>query len=277
MKLTTITPYWGRPEMLQGWVRSIRGASLPEIMHLVYFVGAPPPDWWMEESRGLPLQSIYQPEPPGQSIGHYHNLGAARAQTEWIMKLDVDTVPNPDYFEVLLRVLASAGEREWFNGGMLMLSRNTSIRLKLPLSSHEYQRIVSVPRLYTSATGWYPQGTNFICRKKEYLELGGCDERFRGYGWEDYQQIYMLERHASLAGLPLPGFVNLGNVTQRCRDEISRRKAAELFQKDRALCLLHRFHPPALVRREQIDQNRALLYFYIRGSDKVSDSIAGRS
>jgi hypothetical protein len=266
MKLTTITPYWNRPEMLKGWVHAMRGASLTEVDHIIYFIGTPPPDWWASETTGLPLQSIYQSESPGLSIGHYHNLGAARSQSEWIMKLDIDVIPNVNYFASLLPLLACAPERAWYCGGMLMLSRNTSARLKLPLSMSDYQRIISVPRLYTSATGWLPQGTNFICRREEYLKLGGCDERFRGYGWEDYQQIYMLERHQlGGSGLPLPGLVDLDNVTRRCRDEISRKKAFELYAKDSNLCLFHRFHPPGVGNRGQMDRNRELLYSYIRG------------
>ncbi len=265
-KLTTITPYWGRPEMLRNWITAIRGATLTGVEHIIYFVGSPPPDWWNEQCRGLSFQTVYQPEAPGLSIGHYHNLGARRAQSEWIMKLDVDTVPNVNYFPALLKVISSAKEKEWFNGGMLMLSRNTSIRLKLPLGSNEYIRITSIPRLYTSAGGWFPQGTNFICRKDDYLSLGGCDERFQGYGWEDYQQIFMLEKNQS-GSCPLPGLLDLGNITQRCREEISRKKAAELYARDSSLCLLHQFHPPAEIRsREQMEKNRGLLFSYVLGT-----------
>src|SRR4051812_41626972 len=118
--LTTITPYWNRPEMLRGWAKAIRGAATPGVTHVIYFIGTPPPDWWPDASRDLPIQTVFRPELPGKSIGFYHNLGAEKAQTEWIMKLDVDTVPHSGYFSALLKVLAGAKEREWFNGGMLM-------------------------------------------------------------------------------------------------------------------------------------------------------------
>jgi predicted glycosyltransferase involved in capsule biosynthesis len=192
-------------------------------------------------------------------IGHWHNIGARMASSEWIMKLDVDTLPNPRYFKELLPLLAFAKPREWFNGGMIYLNpKASSLLATKDLTERSYMEITENPGFYSSASYLRPAGTNFICRRQEYLDLGGCDERFRGYGWEDYQQIYMLERHQRGAN-PLPGRVDLKNVTWRCRDEISRAKAWELFQKNRWLCLLHRWHPRGPYRSAMADNRTVLL------------------
>lgn len=267
MTLTTITPYWKRPQMLAIWLRCLRNAACPEVQHHIYFVGEPIPGWWAEETKGLNIVAFHQPEEPGLSIGHYHNLGARQATTEWIMKLDIDTLPHTVYFSHLLPILKDSGRREWFNGGMFYLNEHYSrffFNGQGVLSPETYQTIMSYPQSYSASSYFRPAASNFICRKQIYLSLGGCSNKFRGYGWEDYQQIYMLEKHQRQAD-PLPGYVDLKNVTQRCRDEISRRKAKELVESNHWLCLIHHWHP-------RIDSpyfhsmaaNRQVLLDYIR-------------
>lgn len=264
--LTVITPYWNRPEMLLGWVRACKSAWVPEVQHLIYFVNEQPPAWWRSEVGMAPIDMVYKEADPSLSIGHYHNLGAIQADTEWIMKLDVDTIPNRKFFAALIPVLRSAKEREWFNAGMIYLSRTATNRITIPVEDQVYKSVMSLPRAYTTAEGYFPQATNFICRKADYLKLGGCDERFRGYGWEDYQQIYVLERHQREED-PLPGAVGIENVTQRCRDEISRPKARELANKSQWLTLFHRWHGSSPDRnykdREQMDKNRAIVLEHV--------------
>lgn len=266
--LTTITPYWKRPDMLRNWVRSILGSTIPELRHLIYFVGEAPPDWWASETAGTNITALVREEAPGFSIGHYHNLGAHQAQTEWIMKLDVDTMAHTSYFTNLLPVLQKAHPREWFNGGMFYMARpHSEIMLplsNLPLPERIYDQIMSQRRTYSSSSYILPAATNFICRKEDYLKLGGCDAGFRGYGWEDYQQIYMLERYQARRE-PLPGIVTLQNVTARCRDEISRRKARQLWERNPRLCLIHKWHAVSVQSgyHSNMNQNRELLLGYI--------------
>jgi predicted glycosyltransferase involved in capsule biosynthesis len=265
-KLTTITAYWRRPEMLRSWVRALRDSAHPEVLHFIYFVGEYPPEWWCKETTGTSILALIRGEAPELSIGHYHNLGAQQAPTEWIMKLDVDTLPHPSYFEELLPILESAQPREWFNGGMFYLNRRYSELLLTGRSlTHEiYRQIMDQRRTYSANSYLLPAATNFICLRDEYLALGGCDSGFSGYGWEDYQQIYMLERN-QLQKDPLPGLVTIDNVTQRCRDSISRRKARELWERNSTLCLIHKWHASTIDPRyhASMKQNRELLLRYI--------------
>jgi len=145
---------------------------------------------------------------------------------------------------------------------------NRRLQMVLPpdaaLDVGTYQNIMSSPASYSATSYLWPAASNFICRRGDYLKLGGCDARFKGYGWEDYQQIYMLERHQQGQD-PLPGILTARTVTQRCRDEISRRKAKELYDKDRMLCLIHRWHPSSLdpSYKASMDHNRAVLLDWI--------------
>lgn len=271
--LTTITPVWGRPEMLEVWMKAVKGATVPGMKHIVFFVGEPPPDSIkMEYEYDTSFQFVYCPDDvPGEwSIGHYHNLGARLACTEWMMKLDVDALPNVRYFKELLRILEIAGPKDWFNGGMMYVTQNASAALlsaiMMPVSEDLYQTMMHRRHVYFGPMSTGPAATNFICRREVYLKLGGCDERFRGYGWEDYQQIYMLEKHR-LGTNPLPGVVTMENVTRRCCREISRRRARELFERSFWLCLLHRWHLSSsntnYKSHEIMLQNRKILLDYI--------------
>jgi hypothetical protein len=133
-----------------------------------------------------------------------------------------------------------------------------------PLRADTYRALYNTAIAVDKYKG--PKASNFICRRQDYLDLGGCDARFRHHSWQDYQQIYMLEKYQQGKD-PLPGEITSGNVTDRCRDEIGRPKALELFQKDDRLCLLHHWHAPGstprYLSREGMDANRKILLEYI--------------
>jgi len=270
--ITTVTACWQREEVLRRWVQAVKGASRPGVKHLVYLVGEPLPAWWAMEVPPS-MTGIVRPESPGHSIGYYHNLGAQTAATPWIMKLDVDAFPHVDYFEALLPNLAQARPQQWFNGGMFYLSKFYSSCILspgcLPLSWQNYLLVMENRRTYSALPYLLPAATNFICRRQDYINLGGCDSRFRGYGWEDYQQIYILER-TQRGQDPLAGPLDLSNVTRRCRDEISRPKARELWEQNPRLCLFHSWHPPSAdpSYRASSVANRQVLLSYITACKK---------
>lgn len=259
MLLTTITSCWNRPHIREKWLAAIKRAPHPDVCHFLFDVGA--------DGNGIIIDPpwklrAFQSPREGYSIGHYHNLGARAAETEWIMKLDIDTFPNPNFFHSLIPILQKVplSEFRWFNAGMFYMNRGVSQEKLIPQEqslADTYLEAVNSPHWWTGSYKG-PAGTNFITRRMDYLFLGGCDDRFRGYGWEDYQQIHMLES-CQRQGDPLPGVVNIHNVTQRCRDEISRPKAMELYKMDRWLALLHHWHPISGRDRVQMEKNRRIL------------------
>lgn len=277
--LTTITPCWGRPLILRTWLAALAGATCARVQHLVYFIGEYVPlelIRWQKDHPNFHFYSFSHDTPGHYSIGHYHNLGAWEAKTEWIMKLDVDALPNVNYFKALLALLPATPPRQWWNGGMVYLTQAAAEQFlalpTLPLRPEPYVRLLANQRTFCSPYTAGPAATNFICRRLEYLALGGGDERFRGYGWEDYQQVYMLEAFARGAD-PLPGPLTLTNVTQRCRDELSRPKARELYARSSWLCLCHHYHPRPGDERyrsaEKMNQNRRVLFDYIMEKRKA--------
>lgn len=269
MILTTITPYWSRPEMLQLWLKAIATASHPDVEHLVLFCGDDIPSN-LSQYRVRFVRCEVPKRGPRPSIGYFHNIGAALAHTPWIMKLDVDAFPNALFFHSLLPVLQHAQPRQWFNAGMFYINKPISesfLTKNQPILKVEtYLSIIRRIRMTGASPYRAPAATNFICRREEYLELGGCDLRFKGWGWEDYQQIYMLERH--FQGMePLRGIINKETCLTMCRDQISRPKALQLFECNENLALLHRWHAPNTdpnYRADKIvDENHMVLLDYI--------------
>ncbi len=271
MKLTTVTPYWGRPEILRRWLRSINQATTVECKHVIQFIGEHVPNWFQEESLPNMIVVDYSDDVPGvRSIGYYHDLGFSRTDTEWVMKLDSDCLVNPEYFKHLLPILDQAEPRQWFNGGMFYLNERQTLfygsYLDRGLSWELYCQVMTNRPSFAAGSYLLPAATNFICRREEYLKLGGACPSFQGYGWEDYQQIYMLESNYCQSD-PLKGaFVNRSTVTGLCRD-LSRRKARELWEQDEALCLLHHWHPvsldPTYRSSDKLTYNREVLLNYV--------------
>lgn len=270
--LTTVTPYWGRPEILSRWLRCLKVAKHPSVKHLVMFVGGLIPDWVRQcygDDTDFHFVCFAEHTPGERSIGFYHNWAAKEMGTEWIMKLDSDALVNPNYFSALVPLLLGASPREWFNGGMFYLQPHITETLfqQSPfLTVVGYSSVLSALRDATLPPH-VPAASNFICRRQDYLSLGGCDEHFQGYGWEDYQQIFMLE-HYQLGKSPLGSSLDLRTITQRCREEISRRKAAELHKRSPWLCLLHHWHStntsPIYRNSGNLNNNRRILFEYCR-------------
>lgn len=274
MTLTTITPYWNRREQLLRLIKCLEGAAHPEVCHIIYIVGDEP--LMLNPTRFPNFRFMRDNEWKNQSIGHYHNLGAAAAKTEWVMKLDVDALPNVEFFSALVEKLKAAKQKEWFNVGMFYVKENYSTMYlsqdQLPLRMIRYFEVLQNKMRMCSGIGGYnlPAASNFVCRREDYLTLGGCLPAFKGYGWEDYQQLYMLERHW-LGMDPLPGVICRDNVTRRCRDEISRRKAHELWKSDTRLSLLHYWHKSSTnpLYRSASTQNRLTLLDYVLKSRQL--------
>ena len=282
--ITTITAYWNRPEMLRRWLKALKTATADpkigsQVESIVFFAGDRIPEGLHQD--GVRFIRCEVPKLGDRlSIGYFHNMGAKMASHEWIMKLDVDAMPNIRYFEKLIPLLRKAKPRQWFNGGMFYINKTYSERcLDIDcdlLGEKNYKDLVHRIMVTSGQVYRLPAATNFICRAEDYLKLGGCDQRFRGYGWEDYQQIYMLERYQQGKD-PLPGVIALNNVSERCRNEISRPKARELYMESEFLALLHHWHPgsndASYKTRLILDENRTILLDYITQARITSNCV----
>lgn len=267
--ITTITPYWGRPEAfryfehsLDGCLRTVETNRFAH--HLVLLAGE---SKWkyldpMRPPRHSRLELVECCAPEGMSIGHYHNIGAEMAKTEWIMKLDVDCLIHPNFFVSLHRLLGTAKPRQWFNIGMLHMPSDVTDEARKHLWDVCYfDSLVQSRSKWAQGSYKNPVGSNFVCRREDYLLNAKCHLDFAGYGWEDYYQMYHLEKNY-LGKRPIDG-ATFGNVTQKCRGILSRQKALQSFQFDPALCLFHQWHPiigGTYRQTAQMLRNKMLLY-----------------
>jgi Glycosyltransferase like family 2 len=265
--LTTITPVWNRADMLLVWLQNLLKRHHPQVQHILLFVEPRATPVWCSETPEH-IKVVHIDEAPGKSIIHYHELGMQMAETEWVMKLDIDTLPNIRFFSELLPILETAAPREWFNVGMLYVNKLASLgyfnRDRLPVSESVYRDAMEHRNTISHSAWRLPAGTNFVCRTSDYLDAVNSNPGFKGYGWEDYFQIYQLEREWLQAD-PLPGHIDFNNVTQRCRDQISRIKAVELWKRNEWLCLLHHWHDTRPLNSDyrnpvQMDRNKRLLF-----------------
>ena len=238
--ITTITPYRGRADQLESWCKTLQSSYHPSVRHLLIAPGGLTP----KERTLIPESGIKVLEPEDldhgiMSMGHWHNYGVKYANTEWVMKLDVDCHPHRTFWDILISKLPETG---WLNIGSYLLREDQKI--PTPLLTTKYNEL-------TSQCPEGPTGVHWVIRKKDYQN---CHRGFVGYGWEDYYQYLMFDYHFTKTK---PLNLNLGNITDYYREQ-SRILARKL---DPRLGLLHKWHPPGGSKyKSQIEKNRRTLY-----------------
>jgi glucosyl-dolichyl phosphate glucuronosyltransferase len=118
---------------------------------------------------------------PGHSLAR--NRGVQLAAGEWVVFLDDDAVPFPDWLRNLLVVLTSADPTQAVIGGAIyprwpegMSGEHLSKRWKMFLSLAEGDRPGSV------ADGYPVNGANYAIRRHVLLDIGGFSEKLGRVG-----------------------------------------------------------------------------------------------
>jgi predicted glycosyltransferase involved in capsule biosynthesis len=122
----------------------------------------------------------------GDSSPHFNrsrarNSGVEKAKTEWIILADADTTfGDPDSFRDILEGIDSV--KSWIipYGGndYYALSKEYTDSLIL----NPYNQRISDPDYEFKIKSWAGLA---IMRRGDYIRMGGHDERFQGWGWED--------------------------------------------------------------------------------------------
>ena len=118
---------------------------------------------------------------PGLALAR--NCGVHSAAGEWVVFLDDDVVPFPDWWEKLLAAVASAPPGQAVIGGGIhprwpdgMSGERLSERWKMFLSLAESDKPGSVTE------GYAVNGANYAIRRGVLLDIGGFSERFGRIG-----------------------------------------------------------------------------------------------
>ena len=118
---------------------------------------------------------------PGLSLAR--NRGVCLAVADWVVFLDDDTVPFPDWLERLLATVAAATSTQAVIGGAIyprwpdgISGEHLSKRWKMFLSVAEAEKPGSV------TDGFAVNGANYAIRRRVLLDIGGFSEKLGRVG-----------------------------------------------------------------------------------------------
>ena len=148
-----------------------------------------------EGARLLPLE-------PAGGYGPAVNTGARAAAGDLLLVLNDDVRLERD---CVARLVAALPERGTFAVVPAILSPLARCGDEGGKAGRWRAGLVEVEEVVAQATGptLYPVGCCFLCRRGTFLELGGYDETFAPYFWEDVDLGWRAWRHG-LASLHVP-------------------------------------------------------------------------
>lgn len=141
----------------------------------------------VERVKGrLPLRTIVFPENCGRSAAL--NAGFAAARGRVLIRCDDDLVPGPDY--VSAHVLRHSGEP----CGVIGLTRNVYCPSSYARAYGRGRDVLFRKAAYAADSDrfWRYWAANVSVTRETFDRVGGYDEGFRRYGWEDVDWGYRL-------------------------------------------------------------------------------------
>ncbi|MDR7568297.1 MAG: glycosyltransferase, partial [Armatimonadota bacterium] len=174
MELSVVIPAYNRPRVLEVCLHCLSRQTLPPDRYEVIVVD----DGSEEDLRpvvrsfrgALQVRFLRQPQNLGRAAAR--NRGIAEAQGEVVVFVDSDVFVVPEFLAVHREI--HERHRDAVGRGPILLTEH----LEDPLRHPPYLRDPS-PALLDTA--------NASVRRRHLLLVGGFDEGFREYGWEDFE------------------------------------------------------------------------------------------
>lgn len=173
------------------------------------------------------------------NIGLAHNYGATLSVGEYILKQDVDCIPYVGFYVELLNHIDTlrSNKKLWSNLGVFYCNERFSKECLSDIVTKEiYNQAKHNPDCKEEIK--FACGNCFLVNRNHFIEIGGCSKSFEGWGWEDYQVCYFLEK--SLNPQLTLSSCTLETIVSVCREEIARPKNKSTNEKD--LVFLHKWH-----------------------------------
>jgi hypothetical protein len=164
------------------------------------------------------------------NTGKALNLGIEKSKTDWVLKNDVDCVPENGIklYEEAFDFIQNANENEYKIFGAKYLDNNNIISKKLHC------------------------GNEFLIHKSNWEKLGRIPE-WKGYMGEDYLFEYFLEKNLN-SNFTIPFVKKHRDVSSFIRDNI-----VKIKNKENKEWFLHYWHQPVF-SREFVQINLEKLY-----------------
>lgn len=153
-----------------------------------------------EQAQSAPEAVALRPVSPGKNVGRAkaRNLGARHAQGKWLLFLDDDIVTPPGLLAAHLDVLVA-------HPGQGTIGYAVTDPALIDAPHFHYMDSRGVAKLGAGeAPGRYFVTQNAAVPRRAFLDIGGFDEGFAGYGFEDMEVAFRLEDEAGLKFRALP-------------------------------------------------------------------------
>jgi len=194
-RVSVVVAHYEQPAALARTWAALCGQTLPPVDVVIADDGSAVPP--QPPGGGPPVQVRTQPD-MGFRAAAARNLGARHTTGEVLVFLDADTVPEPRFLEMLTRRVAvcpdvlAVGRRRHADLGALPAGADQSTAPELPEPAW-LREGYAASRDLLDADG---RSFRFVisavmaCRRSLFDDLGGFDERFVGYGGEDWDLAY---------------------------------------------------------------------------------------
>jgi glycosyltransferase involved in cell wall biosynthesis len=203
--LSIVIPFYAQSGALERTLTSLLQQSAPRAEFEIILVddASPRPVADVAKRFGeLPVRVELHEQNRGRAAAR--NTGARAARGEYILFLDSDSVAHPDLVRTHLDLLNAEGERavlgrrvepHWATAQALANPSTLGQDFSAAQDDARYGFAVNDADAVHGSPWVYAQTHNLSVSRAAFEAIGGFDENFRSWGWEDTELAYRLFLH----------------------------------------------------------------------------------